>query len=37
MVAAGYDPSAFYSFFGRLTESEAKGGGWFSDLFSTGV
>ncbi len=33
MVAAGYDPNAFYAFFARLTESEAKGGGWFGDLF----
>lgn len=33
MVAAGYDPAAFTSFFDRLTESEGKTGGWFSDLF----
>ncbi len=34
MVAAGYDPNSFSSFFGRLVESKAKGGGWFSDIFS---
>jgi WD40 repeat protein len=34
MVAAGYDPNSFASFFGRLVESKAKGGGWFSDIFS---
>ena len=33
MVAAGYDPTAFSSFFDRLTESEGKTGNWFSDLF----
>jgi len=33
MVAAGYDPAAFSSFFDRLTESEGKTGNWFSDLF----
>jgi len=33
MIAAGYDPAAFSSFFDRLTESEGKTGGWFSDLF----
>ncbi|HEY0100158.1 MAG TPA: M48 family metalloprotease [Pyrinomonadaceae bacterium] len=33
MVAAGYDPAAFSAFFDRLTESEGKTGGWFSDLF----
>jgi hypothetical protein len=33
MVAAGYDPAAFASFFDRLTESEGKTGGWVSDLF----
>lgn len=33
MVAAGYDPSAFHAFFERLTETKAKSGGWFSDLF----
>jgi len=33
MVAAGYDPAAFTSFFDRLTESEGKTGGWFSNLF----
>ncbi len=33
MVAAGYDPAAFTSFFDRLTESEGKTGSWFSDIF----
>ena len=33
MVAAGYDPSAFTSAFARLTDSQVKGGNWFSDLF----
>jgi WD40 repeat protein len=33
MIAAGYDPTAFFSFFDRLTESEGKTGSWFSDLF----
>lgn len=33
MVAAGYDPTAFTSFFDRLTENEGKTGSWFSDLF----
>lgn len=35
MVAAGYDASAFFSFFDRLTESEGKTGSWFSDLFGS--
>src|SRR5262245_45637608 len=35
MVAAGYDPAAFFSFFDRLTESEGKTGSWFSDLFGS--
>lgn len=34
LAAAGYDPSAFYSLFARLTESKAKGGNWFSNIFS---
>ncbi|HEV7892537.1 MAG TPA: M48 family metalloprotease [Pyrinomonadaceae bacterium] len=34
LAAAGYDPSAFYSLFGRLTEAKAKGGSWFSNIFS---
>ncbi|HKG11934.1 MAG TPA: M48 family metalloprotease [Pyrinomonadaceae bacterium] len=34
LAAAGYDPSAFYSLFGRLTEAKAKGGNWFSNIFS---
>jgi len=33
MIAAGYDPAAFTAFFDRLTESDGKTGGWFSDLF----
>lgn len=35
MVAAGYDPSAFASFFDRLTENKGKTGSWFSELFGT--
>jgi hypothetical protein len=35
MVAAGYDPAAFFSFFDRLTESGGKTGSWFSDLFGS--
>ena len=35
MVAAGYDPSAFFSFFDRLTESQGKTGSWFSELFGS--
>ena len=35
MVAAGYDPSAVFTFFDRLTESEGKTGGWFSDIFGS--
>ncbi|HEX6184474.1 MAG TPA: M48 family metalloprotease [Pyrinomonadaceae bacterium] len=34
MIAAGYDPSASYALFERITESKAKGGGWLSDIFS---
>lgn len=33
MVAAGYDPAAFTSFFDRLTENEGKTGSWLSDFF----
>lgn len=33
MVAGGYDPASFTTFFDRLTESEGKTGNWFSDLF----
>lgn len=33
MIAAGYDPAAFTAFFDRLTESDGKTGGWFSDFF----
>ena len=32
MTAAGYEPEAFSSAYDRLTESEGKTGGWFSDL-----
>lgn len=35
MVAAGYDPAAFSSFFARLTESKARSGSWFSDFFGS--
>jgi Peptidase family M48 len=35
MVAAGYDPAAFFSSFDRVTESEGKTGNWFSDLFGS--
>lgn len=35
MVAAGYDPAAFFSFFDRLTESDGKTGSWLSNLFGT--
>ena len=33
MVAAGYNPEAFSSFFSRLTETESKSRGWFSRAF----
>ena len=33
MVAAGYDPQAFATFFDRLAETKGKTGGFFSDLF----
>lgn len=33
MVAAGYDPNAFTSFFDRLAETEGKTGSWWSDVF----
>ena len=33
MVAAGYNPAAFTSFFDRLAETEGKTGSWFSDIF----
>ncbi|MDQ3474146.1 MAG: M48 family metalloprotease, partial [Acidobacteriota bacterium] len=33
MVAGGYDPASFSTFFDRLTESEGKTGNWFSELF----
>lgn len=35
MVAAGYDPTAFFSFFDRLTESKGSTGDWLGDLFGT--
>lgn len=35
MVAAGYDPAAFFAAFDRLTESQGKTGNWFSDLFGS--
>jgi WD40 repeat protein len=35
MVAAGYDPLAFFTFLDRVTESEGKTGSWFSELFGT--
>ena len=35
MVAAGYEPAAFTSFFDRLTETKGKTGNWLSDLFGT--
>lgn len=35
MVAAGYDPTAFFSFFDRLTESKGNTGDWFGNLFGT--
>jgi WD40 repeat protein len=35
MVAAGYDPNAFSEFFSRLTEEKAKGGNWFTNIFSS--
>lgn len=33
LVAAGYDPMAFTSFFDRLTENNGKTGNWFSNVF----
>jgi WD40 repeat protein len=33
MVAAGYDGSAFASFFDRLVETKGKTGSWFTDIF----
>jgi hypothetical protein len=33
MVAAGYDPQAFTSFFDRFVETKGKTGNWFSDIF----
>jgi beta-barrel assembly-enhancing protease len=35
MVAAGYDPNAFVTFFDRLAETEGKTGGWWSDVFGS--
>ena len=33
MVAAGYDPAAFTSFFERLVDVKAKSGNWFTNIF----
>ena len=33
LIAAGYDPNAFASFFDRLVETKGKTGNWFSDIF----
>jgi WD40 repeat protein len=33
MIAAGYDPLAFASFFDRLAETKGKTGNWFTDIF----
>lgn len=33
MVAAGYESTAFTSFFDRLAETEGKTGSWWSDVF----
>jgi hypothetical protein len=33
IVAAGYDPEAVASFFGRLVEAKAAPANWFSDIF----
>ncbi|HEX6188605.1 MAG TPA: M48 family metalloprotease [Pyrinomonadaceae bacterium] len=33
MIAAGYDPNAFASFFDRLVETKGKTGNWFTDIF----
>lgn len=33
MVAAGYNPTAFTSFFDRMAETEGKTGSWWSDVF----
>lgn len=33
MVAAGYEPTAFTSFFDRLVETKGKTGNWFTDIF----
>ena len=33
LIAAGYEPSALFTFFDRLTESKGKTGSWFSDMF----
>jgi Peptidase family M48 len=33
MVAAGYDPNAFWEFFSRLVEEKAKSGNWFTSIF----
>ena len=35
MVAAGYDPAAFTSFFSRLVDAKAKSGNWFTNIFGS--
>jgi len=35
MIATGYDPNAFASFFDRLAETKGKTGNWFTDLFGS--
>lgn len=35
MMAAGYDPHAFSSFWDRFVETKGKTGSWFTDLFDT--
>ncbi|HZM89301.1 MAG TPA: M48 family metalloprotease [Blastocatellia bacterium] len=35
MIAAGYDPGAFASFFDRLAETQGKTGNWFSEVFGS--
>jgi predicted Zn-dependent protease len=34
IIAAGYDPNAFATMFGRLVEQKPKGRNWFTDLFA---
>jgi WD40 repeat protein len=35
MIAAGYDPQAFSSFWDRFAETKGKTGSWFTDIFGT--